>query len=66
MIKSEAQEGIAAKKIALCNRIAHDTFCFFLNILHKHRFQFFLVVSVIPREIEDNAYAKSKGANKVY
>ena len=25
--QAEAQEGVAAKKIALCNRIPHDTFC---------------------------------------
>ena len=29
----------------------------YLQILHNYCFQFLLVISVVPREIEDNGYA---------
>ena len=29
-----------------------------LNILDSHCFQFFLGITVVPREVEDNGYAK--------
>ena len=66
MPKLKPRKELLQKKIALCNRIPHDTFClpptFCISIVSK----FFLVVTVVPREVEDNAYAKSKRANKVY
>ena len=34
--------------------------------LHKHCFQFFLVITVVPGEIEGNGYAKFCGINKVH
>ena len=34
--------------------------------LHNHHFSFLLSITVILREITNNAYAKSWGANKVY
>ena len=34
--------------------------------LHNHYFSFLLSITVILREITNNAYAKSCGANKVY
>ena len=34
--------------------------------LHHHCFQFLLGITVIPREIEDNGYAKFWGVNKVH
>ena len=35
-----------------------------LNILHSHCFQFFLGITVVPREIEDNGYAKFWGGKQ--
>ena len=35
-------------------------------ILHNHRFQFLLGITVVPREIEDNGYAKFWGVNKLH
>ena len=37
-----------------------------LNILHSHCFQFPLGITVVPREIEDNGYAKFWRVNKVH
>ena len=34
-------------------------------ILHNHCFQVLLGITVVPREIEDNGYAKFWGVNKV-
>ena len=36
------------------------------KILHKHCFQFILGLTIVPREIENNAYAKLLGVNKVH
>ena len=36
------------------------------QILHNHCFQFPLGITVIPREIEDNAYAKFWGVHRVH
>ena len=30
------------------------------KLLHNHRFQFLLGITVVPREIKDNTYAKFK------
>ena len=45
--------------------IVHNALCLPPNILHKHRFQFFLGLTIVPREIENNAYAIFLGVNKV-
>ena len=37
-----------------------------INNLHNHCFQFLLGITVVPREIEDNGYAKLWGENKVH
>ena len=34
--------------------------------LHTYCFQFLLGITVVPREIEDNGYAKFWGVNKVH
>ena len=34
--------------------------------IHNHCFQFLLGITVVPREIEDNAYAKVLKVNKVH
>ena len=36
------------------------------NVLHKHCFQFLLGFTILPRELENNTYAKFWGVNKVY
>ena len=36
-------------------------FLFHPKILHKHYFQFLFGVKIVPRETEDNAYAKFWG-----
>ena len=36
------------------------------NIVHNHCSQFLLRITVIPRQNEDNGYAKFGGVNKVY
>ena len=36
------------------------------QILHNHCFQFLLGIAVLPREIEDDGYAKFWGVNKVH
>ena len=36
------------------------------NNLHNHCFQFLLGITVVPREIEDNGYAKLWGKNTVH
>ena len=36
-----------------------------LKILHNHCFQFLLGITVVPREIEHNGYAKFWGVNNV-
>ena len=46
--------------------ISHNTPCFPAKILHNLCFYFFLGITAVPREIEDNAYAKFWGANKVH
>ena len=42
-------------------QIAHNTLCLPPNILNKHCFQFLLGHTVVPTEIENNAYAKLGG-----
>ena len=36
------------------------------KILHNPRFSFLLGITAVPREIQNNAYAKSCGENKVH
>ena len=45
--------------------ISHNP-CLPPKTLHNLCFWLFLGITIIPREIKDNAYAKSWGANKVY
>ena len=42
--------------------------CLSTKILHNRCFQFFLGITMVPREIKDNAYAKFRGGgvNKVH
>ena len=46
--------------------IPHNTPCLPPQNLHNLCFPFPLGITVVPRETEDNAYAKFWGANKVY
>ena len=46
--------------------IFHNTPCLPPKIVHKYCFQFLLGWLYVLREIENNAYAKFWGANKVY
>ena len=46
--------------------ISHNTPWLPPKILHKYCFKFLLRRQYVPREIENNAYAKCWGANKVY
>ena len=46
--------------------IPHNTPCLPPKNLHNRCFPFPLGITVVPRESEDNAYAKFWGANKVY
>ena len=46
--------------------IDHNALCLPPKILHKHCFQFLLGITVVPREIEDNGYAKFWEVNKVH
>ena len=44
--------------------ILHNALCLPSKILHKHCFQFLLGLTIIPREIENSAYAKFLGLTK--
>ena len=44
----------------------HNTLCLSPQILHKHCFQFFMGLTMVPRENKNNAYAKFGGTNKEY
>ena len=44
----------------------HNTFCLSPEILHKHCFQFLLGLTMVPKENENNAYAKFGGTKKKY
>ena len=44
----------------------HNTFCLSPQILHKHCFQFLLGLKMVPKENENNAYAKFGWTNKEY
>ena len=44
----------------------HNAACLPPRILHTHSFQFLLGITVVPREIQDNDYAKFGGLNKVH
>ena len=46
--------------------IDHNASCLPPKILRNHCFQFLLGIIVVPREIEDNGYAKFWGVNKVH
>ena len=46
--------------------IDHNAPCLPPRLLHNHCFQFPLVITVVPREIEDNDYAKFWEVNKVH
>ena len=46
--------------------IDYNDHCLRPKILHNHCFQFLLGVAVVPREIEDNGYAKFWRLNKVH
>ena len=41
--------------------IVHNALCLPPKILHKYCFQFLLGLTIVPREIENNAYAKFGG-----
>ena len=41
--------------------IDHNAPCLPPKILHNHCFQFLLGITVVPREIQDNGYAKFEG-----
>ena len=45
---------------------SHNTPCLPPIFLHKLCFQFLLGFTILPREIENNTYAKILGVNKVY
>ena len=52
-----------------CNHyfhIDHNAPCFPLRSLHNHCLQTLQGIKVVPREIENNGYAKFLGANKVH
>ena len=36
------------------------------KVLHNHRFQFLLGITVVPTKYKENSYAKIWGVNKVY
>ena len=44
----------------------HNTLCLSPQILHKHRFQFLLGRTMVPRENKKNTYAKFEGTNEDY
>ena len=44
--------------------IVHNALCLPPKILHKHCFQFLLRLTIVPKEIENNAYAKFLGVNE--
>ena len=46
--------------------IDHNALCLPPKILHNHCCQFLLGITVVPREIEDNGYAKFWEVNKVH
>ena len=46
--------------------IDHNALCLPTKILHNYCFQFLLGITVIPREIQDNGYAKFWCVNKVH
>ena len=46
--------------------ISHNAPCLPSKILHNLCFSFLLGITAVPREIENNAYAKFWGANKVH
>ena len=47
-------------------QIGLTAICTAPEILHNLCFKFLLGITVVPREIEDHAYAKLWGANNVY
>ena len=58
-------------QLPLERKIGHFGKCYntlFLSpqILHKHFFQFLLGLTMVPRENQNNAYAKFGGTNKEY
>ena len=42
----------------------YNALCLHPQILHSHCFQFLLGITVVPREIEDNGYAKFGGKTR--
>ena len=46
--------------------IDHNAPCLPLRILHNHCFQFLQGITIVPREIENNGYAKCWGVNEVH
>ena len=50
------------------SQFSHRPQCtlFYFQILHNNCFQFLQGITVVPREIQDNGYAKFGGANKVH
>ena len=59
---SIAMELKVSKEIWDCSihhfHIDHNAPCLLPRLLHNHCFQFLLGITVVPREIEDNGYAK--------
>ena len=54
------------KKAIRHSYISHNTPCLPPNILHNLWFSFLLGITAVPTEIENYAYAKFWGANKVH
>ena len=59
-------DGHLAAKISriLFFHIDHNAPCLHPQILHNHCFQFLLGITVVPREIQDNGYAKFGGLTR--
>ena len=47
-------------------QICHDTLCLSSQILHRHCFHFLLGLAMVPRENENDAYAKFWRTSKEY
>ena len=70
--KKCAKKRDARAKLLLCQskpichlHISHNAFYLPPQILHNLCFSFLLGITAVPREIENNAYTKFWGANKV-
>ena len=58
---------VSNTKREICGfHVPHNAICFPRKILLKNCFQFFKGRSLVPREIENNSYAKFCGENKLH